>query len=59
MRDGQDVAVLTPARTRDAARERRFRRVLAIAERNPDIDGDALLEELERDDEERRNCADA
>ena len=54
VRDGQDVAVLAPAKTGDAARERRFRRMLAVAQRNPEVDGDALLDELERDDAERR-----
>jgi antitoxin (DNA-binding transcriptional repressor) of toxin-antitoxin stability system len=59
VRDGRDVAVLAPARASDAARARRFRRVLAIAERNPDGDGDAFLEELERDDAERRTRSEA
>jgi antitoxin (DNA-binding transcriptional repressor) of toxin-antitoxin stability system len=60
LRDGRDVAVLAPvAPRRDAARERRFRRALAIAERNPDGDGDAFLEELERDDAERRARSEA
>ena len=54
VRDGREVAVLAPVRSTDAARDRRFRRVLAIAERNPEGDGDAFLEELERDDAERR-----
>jgi hypothetical protein len=41
--------------TRDlAARERRFQRMLAVAKRNPEVDGDALLEELEREDAECR-----
>ena len=54
VRDGQDVAVLAPVKTGDVARERRFRRMLAVAQRNPEVDGDALLDELERDDAERR-----
>ena len=57
VRDGRDVAVLMPAAhaaRAAAARERRFKRMFAIAERNPGLDGDALLEELEREDAERR-----
>src|SRR5215210_4839508 len=38
----------------EAVRERLFDRVLAIANRNPDVDGDVLLEVLEREDAERR-----
>jgi excisionase family DNA binding protein len=38
----------------EAARDRLFQRVLQIAERNPDVDGDALLEELEREDAAQR-----
>jgi hypothetical protein len=59
VRDGRDVAVLAPARAGNAARERRFRRVLAIAERNAEGDGDALLDELERDDAQRRARSEA
>jgi hypothetical protein len=44
---------------RDAARERRFRRMLSVARRNPDVDGDALLDELEREDAARRARASA
>ena len=29
-------------------------RVLSVAERNPSVDGDELLEELEREDDERK-----
>lgn len=47
-------AILADSRNREAARERRFARMLAVAQRNPDVDGDALLEELEREDAERR-----
>ena len=54
-RAGRDVAVLAPVRSRgDAVRARRFRKLLAIAQRNPDGDGDVLLEELEREDAARR-----
>jgi uncharacterized protein (DUF433 family) len=47
-------AVLRDAQAQEAARQRRFRRMLAVAQRNPDVDGDLLLEELEREDAERR-----
>jgi uncharacterized protein (DUF433 family) len=47
-------AILADSRNYQAAREQRFRRMLAVAQRNPDADGDALLEELEREDAERR-----
>jgi excisionase family DNA binding protein len=40
-----------------AARDRLFQRVLKIAEKNPDVDGDALLEDLEREDAARRLAA--
>ncbi len=40
--------------TRPEVREALFRRVNAIAERNPGVDSDELLEELEREDEERK-----
>jgi excisionase family DNA binding protein len=39
---------------RAAIRERQFQRVLEIAQRNADVDGDALLEELERQDAAER-----
>lgn len=45
--------VLVAARTHDAARERRFHRMLAVA-KHAEVDGDALLEELEREDAEQR-----
>ena len=45
--------VLADTQRQATARKRRFRRMLAVAS-HPDIDGDALLEELERDDAERR-----
>jgi hypothetical protein len=55
-RGDRDVAIVMPAPpTRPAAaRARRFQKMLAVAQRNPDVDGDALLEELEREDAERR-----
>ena len=55
------VAIVMPATSsrRDTARDRRFRKMLAVAQRNPDVDGDALLEELEREDAERRAHAPA
>ncbi len=39
----------------EAARDRRFQLMLSVAQRNPDVDGDALLEELEREDAARRS----
>lgn len=39
--------------TRPEVRDALFARLDEIAERNPDVDGDALLEELEREDDER------
>lgn len=39
--------------TRPEVREALFRRVRAVAERNPAAEGDALLDELERLDERR------
>jgi hypothetical protein len=55
-RGDKDVAILTPARRshQELARDRRFRKMLAIAQHSPDVDGDAILEELEREDEARR-----
>ena len=51
----RDLDTLLTAHADDPAyRDALFRRVLRIAERNPDLDGDALLEELEREDAERR-----
>ena len=40
--------------SRPELREALFDRVNAIADRNPDVDSDDLLEELEREDEERK-----
>lgn len=51
--------LLVRAEPRDPAHERRFRRMLAVAQRNPDADGDPLLEELEREDAELRARAQA
>ena len=45
--------------TRPEVRAELFRRVLEIGERNPDGDGDALLEELERMDDEKKRGAPA
>ncbi|MGE0543416.1 MAG: DUF433 domain-containing protein [Dehalococcoidia bacterium] len=45
--------IVRDAAKHEAARERRFERMLSIAQRNPDGNGDALLEELEREDAER------
>jgi hypothetical protein len=59
-RGDRDVAILMPAtahRGEDAARGGRFRRLFAIAEKNPEGDGDALLEQLEQEDDERRTQA--
>jgi hypothetical protein len=60
-RGDRDVAIVMPATSsrRDTARDRRFRKMLAVAQGNPDVDGDALLEELEREDAERRAHAPA
>src|SRR5947199_9838630 len=43
--------------SRSAVRAALFRRVKEISERNPDVDGDKLLEELERMDELKRRRA--
>ena len=43
--------------TRPEVRQALFARVNEIAERNPGVDGDALLEELEREDDERKRRA--
>lgn len=40
--------------TRPEVREALFRRVAAIAGRNPDLDGDRVLDELEREGDEAR-----
>ncbi|MHB8574167.1 MAG: helix-turn-helix domain-containing protein [Dehalococcoidia bacterium] len=40
--------------TRPEVRAALWRRVREIAQRNADIDGDALLDELEREDDERK-----
>jgi excisionase family DNA binding protein len=40
--------------TRPAVREAMFQRVMAIAERNPNVNSDHVLEELERLDEAHR-----
>ena len=54
----QDLdAFLLANSTRPEVRRARFDRVLAIAQRNPDLDSDNLLEELERDDDERKRRA--
>lgn len=47
------TVLVADARSREAARERRFRRALAVA-KHDEIDGDALLEELEREDAAER-----
>jgi excisionase family DNA binding protein len=47
-------AFLLANSTRPEVREALFDRLLAIAQRNSGLDGDALLEELERDDEARK-----
>ena len=47
-------AFLLANSTRPEVRHALFRRVAAIAERNPDTSPDALLDELNRYDEERR-----
>lgn len=55
-RGTEDVAILRPAaprRSQAAARERRFQKMLAVAQ-HPEVDGDALVEELERADAEQR-----
>ena len=39
--------------TRPAVQEALFARLDEIADRNPGLDGDALLEQLEREDDER------
>ena len=41
--------------TRPEVRQALFRRVLQIGKRNPELDGDALLDELERNDQARRS----
>ena len=55
-RGDRDVAIVmpAPASRQAAARARRFQKMLAVAQRNPDVDGDALLEELEREDAAQR-----
>jgi len=40
--------------TRPKVRDALFRRVLAIGERNPDLSGDKVLEELEREESQAR-----
>ena len=47
-------AFIAATSSRAAVRERQFQRVLEIAQRNADVDGDALLEELERQDATER-----
>ncbi|MBI4318701.1 MAG: helix-turn-helix domain-containing protein [Chloroflexi bacterium] len=41
--------------TRTSVRDALFHRVYAIAQRNPQLDGDELLEDLEQRDEQRRS----
>ncbi len=41
--------------TRPAVQEALFARLAEVAERNPGVDGDDLLEELERTDDERKH----
>lgn len=43
--------------TRADVRQALFRRVLEIGERSPELDGDTLLEDLERQNEQRRGKA--
>jgi excisionase family DNA binding protein len=43
--------------TRPAVREALFRRFMAIAEQNPGVSSDDVLEELEREDRERKTHA--
>lgn len=43
--------------TRDEVRDALFKRVLSIAERNPDVSSDDVLDELERMDESRAAAA--
>lgn len=45
---------LATTSTMPSLRDALFRRVMAIAERNPDLSSDDLLEELERYDEEAK-----
>jgi excisionase family DNA binding protein len=49
-------AFLLAHSTRSEVREARFDRVLAIAHRNPELDSDEVLEELERDDQRKRQA---
>ena len=52
----QDLdSFLTANSTRPEVQEALFARLDEISARNPDIDGDALLEELEREDDERKH----
>ena len=54
----QDLdAFLLANSTRPAVRQARFDRVLAIAQRNPELNSDDLLAELEREDDERNGRA--
>ena len=41
--------------TRSTVRQARFRRVSQIAERNPDVDSDMVMQELERTQRSRRS----
>ncbi len=51
----EDVeAFLLSNSSRPQVRQALFERVLSIAERNPGVDSDAVLEELEAIDEERK-----
>ena len=50
----QDLEVFISVNsTRDEVRRHIFERVLAIGERNPDLEGEAVLAELEQLDKER------
>ena len=48
---------LTDQSTRAEVRDALFRRVLATAEPNPGLSGDAVLEELEQEDSRRQRQA--
>ncbi len=50
-------AFLLAHSTRPEVQDALFDRVLAIADRNPGLDSDEVLEELEREDDERKRRA--